>query len=66
MFNLAALLISILPHLPDLIGEVEDEINNIAHGEGGAAKIAKVAAGASVLLTTLGTAAAAATVVPAK
>lgn len=58
MNGLIALFLSILPHLPDLETELVAEFNNIAHGEGGAAKVQKVAAGAAVLLNTLGTAAA--------
>jgi hypothetical protein len=65
MGSLARLLLSILPHLPALEEELVAEYNAIAHGEGGAAKVAKVAQGAAVLLGTIGASAVVAAAPPA-
>lgn len=55
MQGLGKALAALLMHAPDieaLIAEAEAEFNTIAHGHGGAAKVANAAAGAAALAQT--------------
>lgn len=47
----ASLILTLLAHGPEYLGDVEAVVNSIAQGEGGAVKLASVADGLSHLMT---------------